>query len=387
MMDWKKWKKPALRLASYLLVAAAASAVTFFAFGLKPSKLDRLLHYIDQRYIGQTNMEQVEDEAAYAIVEAIGDRWSYYIPADQYADYQSGKKNTFVGIGITIQARKDSVGFDILAVEPEGPAQEAGVKPGDILVDVENTAVAGLSASEVSGMITGEAGTDVTLSVIRNGQKQTFTITRRRLKLVVAQGQMLDGNIGYVQIKNFNNRCADETIAAVKELVDAGATALIFDVRNNPGGYLTEMVEVLDYLLPKGELLHTEHYTGKKDTDKSDAACLELPMAVLINGNSYSAAELFAAVLREYDWATLVGEPTTGKGYYQNTLMLGDGSAVALSVGKYYTGKGVSIAEQGGLTPDVSAEVDEETAFLIYAGAMNLMEDPQVLAAVEALNR
>jgi carboxyl-terminal processing protease len=109
-------------------------------------------------------------------------------------------------------------------------------------------------------------------------------------------------------------------------------------------------------------------------------------MAVLINGNSYSAAELFAAVLREYDWATLVGEPTTGKGYYQNTLMLGDGSAVALSVGKYYTGKGVSIAEQGGLTPNVSAEVDEETAFLIYAGAMDLAEDPQVLSAVESLS-
>ena len=385
MMDWKKWKKPVLITVSYVLVAATASALTFFAFGLKPSKLDRLLEYIDQRFIGQADIAQLEDAAAYAIIDAMGDRWSYYIPEDQYADYQDGKKNTFVGIGITIRARNDGVGFDILAVEPDGPASEEGLRAGDILVEAADQPVAGMTASQVSDMITGEAGTEVTVSVIRNGQKHTFTVTRRKLKVAVVQAQMLDGNIGYVRIKNFNTRCADETIAVIKQLQEEGAAAFVFDVRNNPGGYLNEMVEVLDYLLPKGDLVHTEHYDGSKSTDQSDAACVELPMAVLINEDSYSAAELFAAALAEYDWAALVGQPTTGKGYYQNTLMLGDGSAVALSVGKYTTGQGVSLAEAGGLEPDVAVEVDEDTALRIYAGSLEPEEDPQLQAAVEAV--
>ena len=384
MGNQKKWKKPVLMAASYVLVAAVAALVTFFIF--RPSKLDRLLHYIDERYIGEVDMQALEEAAANAIVDAIGDRWSYYIPADQYADYLSGKDNTFVGIGITIQARSDSVGFDILAVEPDSPAQEEGLRPGDILVEADGQALAGMTAAEVSGLITGEAGTQVSVSVIRTGQKQTFQITRRKLQLVVAEGQMLEGNIGYVKIRNFNTRCADETIAAVEQLIAEGATALIFDVRNNPGGYLNEMVEVLDHLLPKGELLRTVRYTGAEEVDKSDKNCVELPMAVLINGSSYSAAEFFAAALREYDWAVLVGEPTTGKGYYQNTLTLGDGSAVALSVGKYYTGQGVSLAEEGGLTPDVLSQVDENTAALIYAGLLDTQEDPQLQAAIDELN-
>lgn len=385
MIDWKKWKKPLLRTASYVLVAALASVVTLLAFGPKSVKLDRLLRYIDRRYIGQVDMAAVEDAAAQAIVDAIGDRWSYYISAEQYAEYQSGKDNTFVGIGITIQARDDAMGFSVLSVEPDSPAQQAGLLPGDILVEADGQALAGMNVYQVTDLIKGEEGTEVSVAVIRNGQKHTFAVTRKKMQRAVAESRMLEGNVGYVKINNFNTRCADETIKAVNELVEQGAEALVFDVRNNGGGYLSEMVEVLDHLLPKGELVHTEHYTGSKDTDKSDAGCVELPMAVLINPDSYSAAELFAAALREYEWAVLVGEPTTGKGYYQNTLMLGDGSAVALSVGKYFTGEGVSLAEAGGLTPDVAVSVDEQTAAMIYAGLLTPEEDPQLQAAIEAL--
>lgn len=378
-----KWKKTLLLAASYILVAAVASAVTFWIF--RPSKLDMLMHYIENRYIGEVDVDQVEDTAAYAIVHAIGDRWSYYIPEDQYADYLSGKNNTFVGIGITIQARTDGDGFDILAVEPDSPAQKAGLRPGDVLVEADGQPAAGMTTEEVSSLIRGEADTQVSVSVMRGEEKLTFGITRKKLQIAVAEGKMLEGNIGYVKITNFNDRCAEETIAAVERLIADGATALVFDVRNNPGGYLNEMVKALDYLLPEGELLHSVHYSGTKSTDKSDKKCVELPMAVLINGDSYSAAELFAAAMREFDWAVLVGEPTTGKGYYQNTLMLGDGSAVALSVGKYYTGNGVSLAEEGGLTPDILSEVDEETAAWIYAELLEPEDDPQLQAAIEAL--
>ena len=143
-------------------------------------------------------------------------------------------------------------------------------------------------------------------------------------------------------------------------------------------------MKVLDYLLPEGDLFRQVDYAGKETVDKSDAACLQMPMAVLINGNSFSAAEFFAAALQEYEWATVVGEKTTGKGYFQNTFQLPDGSAVGLSIGKYFTPKGVSLA-QTGVTPDLPVEVDDETAAKIYGGILDPMEDPQILAALEAL--
>jgi carboxyl-terminal processing protease len=170
----------------------------------------------------------------------------------------------------------------------------------------------------------------------------------------------------------------------VEQLMEQGAVAIIFDVRYNGGGYAEEMVKLLDYLLPKGDLFRTVDFMGVEDVDKSDAACVELPMAVLVNGSSYSAAEFFAAALREYEWATVVGEKTSGKGHFQVTYPLSDGSAVGLSIGKYFTPKGQCL-EGVGLTPDVPVAVDEETAYAIYAGTLDPMEDPQILAAVEAL--
>ena len=153
---------------------------------------------------------------------------------------------------------------------------------------------------------------------------------------------------------------------------------------NNPGGFADELVELLDYLLPEGDLFRTVSYDGKEQVDTSDADFLDMPMAVLVNGDSYSAAEFFAAALQEYEAAIVVGEPTVGKGYYQNTIQLGDGSAVALSTGKYFTPKGNSLADVG-VTPDVRAEVDEETAANIYYGLCTTAEDPQIQAAVNAL--
>ena len=385
MKNWKTWQKRSAIAASYLLVAVIGGLLTYFAFGLRPTKLDRMYRLIENRYIGEVDMDAVEEAAAYAMVEAVGDRWSYYIPEEEYDDYLNGKDNSYVGIGITIQARADGVGFDILATAEDGPAANAGVKPGDILIEVDGQSVAGWTTGQVSDKILGQKGTEVTVSVIRTGQKYSFTVKRAVLKLVVAEGQMLDGNIGYVRIHNFNTDCAKETIAAVETLVEAGAQALVFDVRNNPGGYVNEMIKVLDYLLPEGELFRSVRYTGVESVDKSDKNCVELPMAVLVNGNSYSAAEFFAAALMEYDWATVVGEPTVGKSYYQNTLSLGDGSALALSVGKYETPNGVSLAEVGGLTPDVLVKVDEDTWLQIYAGAIEPEDDPQVQAAVNAL--
>jgi carboxyl-terminal processing protease len=181
-----------------------------------------------------------------------------------------------------------------------------------------------------------------------------------------------------VAIFNFNSNCATETVAAIENLLEQGAQKFIFDVRNNPGGYAKELVKVLDYLLPEGKLFTTVDYAGNTHTDMSDAKCLDMPMAVLVNSNSYSAAEFFAAAMAEYDAAVVVGEKTTGKGYFQSTYQLPDGSAVGLSIGKYFTPEGNSLAEVG-VTPDVSVSLGKDQV------GLETIEDPQVLAAISAL--
>jgi carboxyl-terminal processing protease len=211
-----------------------------------------------------------------------------------------------------------------------------------------------------------------------------FALTRKRFQTPVATGKMLADQIGLITIENFDERCAEETIAAIHKLSEQGAKALIFDVRNNPGGYKDEMNKVLDHLLPEGPLFRSVDFRGKEQVDYSDAAHLDIPMAVVVNLNSYSAAEFFAAALDEYDAAVVVGEKTFGKGYFQNTFQLSDGSAVNLSVGKYTTPKGNSLVGVG-MTPEVEIKVDKETAAEIAAGLLPPEEDPQIIAAINAL--
>ena len=383
----KNWEKWLLRGLSYVLVAALSSAITLQLWTARNryDKLSELQRIIEQQFVGDADMDLAQDAAAAAMVYALGDRWSYYIPAEEFASYQENKDNAYVGIGVTIQVREDGTGIDIQEVTPGGAAQIAGILPGDILIKVDGQSVAGMDTEQVRNLVRGEENTELTATVLRGGAEQTFTLKRQIIRVEVASGKMLEGNIGLIKINNFNDNCGEETIAAVKTLLDQGAQKFIFDVRFNPGGYVAEMLEVLDFLLPEGVLFRQEDYMGRQYTEHSDEACLKLPMAVLVNADSYSAAEFFAAALREYDWATVVGEKTIGKGYYQNTLMLSDGSAVNLSTGKYFTPKGVNLTEVGGLTPDVPLAVDEETAALIYAGAVPAAEDPQIQAAVAAL--
>ena len=348
-------------------------------------KLDELMDLAEEVFIGETDRLTMEDAAAAAIVESLGDRWSYYIPAAEYNNYVEQMANAYVGVGITIQIREDEKGFDIVSVEKTGPAYEAGLLPGDVLVGANDVSFEGRQVNDASAIIKGEEGTTVDIHVLRDGKEMTFTVERRTIQLTVAEGQMLPGKIGLVTISNFDARCAEESIAAIEKLVAEGATSLIFDVRYNPGGYAHELVALLDYLLPEGDLFIAEDYLGSRSVDTSDAACLKMPMAVLVNGDSFSAAEFFAAALRDYEWATVIGEQTVGKGYFQQSFELSDGSAVNLSVGKYFTPGGVSLAEVGGLTPDTVVEVTDEMYLDIYYGNVAKEDDPQIQAAIAAV--
>ena len=381
-------KKNLLIPASYILVAALSSFFSLFLYAnlaAPPvSKLDELSQLIEERYVEEPDMAALEDAAASAMVKATADRWSYYISAADYDKHMEQVENAYVGVGITIQKTGDDAGFLIIAVAAGGPAEEAGFLPGDLLIAVEDEDVRGWSTTEVSAVVKGEEGTFVQMTVLRQGDHRNITVERRQVLTPVAEYEMLEGNVGLVTIVNFDERCAQETIDAIETLRKNGAQKLIFDVRHNPGGYAHEMVEILDYLLPEGDLFRMVDSRGRESVDTSDANCLEIPMAVLVNSGSYSAAEFFAAALQEYGAALILGEPTSGKGYYQNTFRLSDGSAVALSVGKYFTPQGKSL-EGVGIVPDIQVEVDEETANAIYYGTLESARDPYILRALEAM--
>ena len=378
-------KKKLLTIGSYVLVAMLATVITLALVGENPpSKLDRLEALIENRFIGEADTQAMEDAAAAAMVKATGDRWSYYISAKDYDTHREQEENAYVGVGVTIQPQEDESGFLIIMVTDGSPAKEAGIEVNDLLIGVEDQDVRGMTTDEVGALVKGQEGTKVSLTVMRKGEHMTLSVERRRIEQPVAEGEMLEDGIGLVKINNFDARCAEETISAIEKLRTEGAKKLILDVRNNPGGFADELVKLLDYLLPEGDLFRSVSFDGKEQVDTSDENFLDMPMAVLVNGDSYSAAEFFAAALQEYEAAVVVGEPTVGKGYYQQTIPLGDGSAVALSTGKYFTPKGNSLADKG-VIPTVRVDVDEETASAIYYGTLSAGEDPQLQAAIKAL--
>ncbi len=381
-------KKKLLIFVSYVLAAALASAATLgLSAWMEPeaySKVEELENLILTCFIGDAEEGALEDAAAAGMIESLDDRWSYYMTAQEMVLHEEQANNAYVGIGITISLEEGVEGFVIQVVNENGPAEEAGLLVGDIIVAVEGQRTAGMSTTGARDLVRGKEGTQVSITVSRDGQELTIPVTRKTVQTPVATYGMLEDSVGLITIVNFDSRCAEETIAAIEALLADGADKLIFDVRNNPGGYARELVKVLDYLLPEGELFRTVDYQGKENVDYSDEDHLDIPMAVLVNASSYSAAEFFAAALSEYDAAVVVGEQTSGKGYFQYTYELEDGSGVGLSVGKYYTPNGVSL-EKVGITPDVEVPVTEEQDAMIYYGTLEPSEDPQIQAAVEAL--
>ena len=374
---------------SYLTTAMAACAVTLLVtIGKTPgsTKLDQVEYLLKNRFIEEADMEKAEDAAATAMIDSLGDRWSYYLSAADYATHKEQVENAYVGIGITISPEENGQGFLILAVQKDSGAESAGLLAGDIITGAESQDVRGMTTAQLRDIIRGKEGTSVSLEITRDSEVLRVQVTRMQILTEVVSYEMLENSIGLIAISNFDARCADETIAAIEALREQGAQALIFDVRNNPGGYATELVKVLDYLLPEGDLFRTLDYAGRETVDKSDASFLDMPIAVVCNEDSYSAAEFFPAAIQEYGAGTIVGMPTCGKGYFQYTYELSDGSAVGLSAGKYFTPSGKSLIGTG-IQPDVVVEVDDETRAKIAYGTLDAKDDPQIQAAVDILTK
>ncbi len=347
-------------------------------------KLAEIQAIVDRYYIGQIDEDDMADSLAAGLISGLGDQWSYYIPEESYESYQENVANAYVGIGVTVKLSEDNSGCTITDVTPGGPAEEAGLLPDDMIVAVEGTSLEGMGLEQIKNLIRGEEGTAVEITYQREGQKQTVAVTRTSIATVNVTYELLQQEIGYIRIRNFESNCAQDAQKAVEEVIAQGADYLLFDVRFNPGGLKTELVEFLDYLLPEGVLFRSEDYQGQVQVDESDEACVDLPMAVLVNESTYSAAEFFAAALQEYGVAQVVGVNTSGKGYYQSCFPLSDGSAINLSIGKYYTPNGKSLTDVG-ITPDVVVELSDEDNASLYRETLDVAQDQQLQQAINVL--
>lgn len=353
------------------------------AVAYKMQAVNRLLdHYFIEEYDAQAVDAAAADGAASAMIQAAGDRWSYYISAADMEQYEEKLTNSYVGVGIVIQEVED--GIEVMTVTPGSPAEEAGVCVGDICIAVEGQDVKQLGFEGTQEVVRGEPGTYVNMTFLRGTEMLELSVERRAIISDVSTLEMLDGGIALIRIRNFDQHCAEQTLSCIEAALEQNAAALLFDVRFNGGGLKDEMVQILDVLLPEGDVFRSVDYRGTEEVDTSDAECFRIPMAVLINEDSYSAAEFFAAALQEYGVAKIVGTQTTGKGNFQYTLDLGDGSAVALSVGKYFTPKGVSLTDVG-VTPDVEQALEYEEYLMLYYESLSHTEDDQLQAALDVL--
>lgn len=303
------------------------------------------------------DLNQAVDKALDGLVEGLGDRWSYYLDPESYQSTLESRANNYVGIGVTVTYERED-GLLVQGVTEDGPAQQAGVVAGDIITHVDGTSIAGDARYEATNLIAGEEGTQVELTLLgADGSSRTVTCTRQTLKSESASSKMLEGGVGYVRLNNFYSGSADSLKKQVESLMEQGATSLVLDVRSNPGGFVAELIDMLDYLLPEGPVFVERPRWGVETVHESDASCVDLPMVVLVNADSYSAAELFAAQLRESAQVPIVGEVTSGKGYSQITFPLANGGGLGLSVAAYCTGSGHSLIGEG-ITPDVELALD-----------------------------
>lgn len=305
------------------------------------------LKLVEDKFVGEYDETAAVDAALEGLVSGLGDRWSYYLTEEEYQAQNQRRTNQYVGIGVTVTYERED-GLLIQEVTAGGPAEAAGLRSGEVITAVDGVSLAGDARFEGSSLIQGEEGTTVSLEVLgAGGVSRTVEVARASMDTDPVEYEMLEGDVGYVRLLNFYDNSAARLEAAVAELQAQGAQAMIFDMRDNGGGYLSQLTDMLDFLLPEGPIFITRDKAGHEEVTYSDASCVDLPMVVLVNEDTYSAAEFFAAELQEWGVARIVGEPTSGKGYSQQTFALPHGGAIAISTGAYFTGSGTSLIGTG----------------------------------------
>lgn len=326
-------------------------------------KLSTLKKYIDEKYMGKVDSQELEDGVYKGLISGLDDPYSEYYTEEETKQLMENTSGEYSGIGAVLSQDKDSGAISILQVYKDSPAEEAGLKEGDVLLKVgERELTSKDDLAEVVTHIKGEEGTKVELTVYREKSKKevVVTATRRKIEAQTVSYEMKEDNVGYIAVTEFDDVTLDQYKEAMEELESQGMKGLIVDLRNNPGGNLSTVTDMLDLMLGEGLTVYMEDKNGERTDYKSDAATkFDKPLVVLVNGNSASASEIYAGAIQDHKAGTIIGTQTYGKGVVQQIFDLGDGTSVKLTIAEYFTPKGRNINDVG-ITPDKEVEYVED---------------------------
>lgn len=306
----------------------------------------------------------------------LNDPYSVYYTKEEYDSLMESTSGVFCGIGVVIQQNITTGIITVVRAMPGTPGEAAGFESGDIIYAVDGVEVTGEDSSSVVARIKGEEGTEVTVTVYRDGEKIDFTLKRAKIEVQTVDAKMLDNNIGYIQVTEFDDVTAKQYTKAIEDLTNQGMEGLIVDLRDNPGGLLSSVCTMLDEMLPEGLIVYTEDKNGTREEEYSDDEHqFTKPLAVLINGSSASASEIYAGAIKDYGMGTIIGTQSFGKGIVQRIVELGDGSALKLTISNYFTPNGNNIHKIG-IEPDIVVELNSDTE-----------DDEQLNKAIEVLTQ
>ena len=322
-------------------------------------KLNAIDSVLESFYFGDVDDETAKDNIYKAYLSSYGDKYTMYYTADEYKALKESTNGKFYGIGAVFQLSGEG-GVLLVDVYDNGAGYQAGLRSGDRVVNVDGRDITGMELSSAVALIKGDKGTSVTLEVIRGTERLTFSAVRDAVEAKTVSYTLLDNNIGYLSISQFEEVTTKQFKAAVEDLQSQGMKGLVIDIRNNPGGLLDTVVGMLKYMLPDGLSVYTEDKQGnRKEYKGQDNDEFNLPLAVIVNGNSASASEIFAGAIQDYGKGTIIGTQTYGKGIVQTVKPLTDGSAIKFTIAKYFTPKGQDIHGKG-VTPDMVVEYDTD---------------------------
>lgn len=327
------------------------------------TKANVIKGYIDKYYLDNVDTKQMEESIYKGIVSGLGDEYAAYYPADEYEDILEKTSGTYCGIGASILRDSASGTMTIVSLVKKGPAEKAGIQVGDIIYAIDDVTATGKDLSSVSAMVKGKEGTDVKLTLIRSGKNDyvDIVVTRAKIEEDTVAYRMLDNGIGYMQVTGFEEVTIGQFSDGLEKLEKKNMKALIIDLRDNGGGLLKTAVAMLDRMLPEGLVVYTEDSKGVNDKFYAeDDVQIEIPVAILVNGNSASASEVFSGAMQDEGKAVLIGTKTFGKGIVQTIFDLKDGSALKMTTSKYFTPKGRNIHGEG-LEPDITVELDRDS--------------------------
>lgn len=349
------------------------------------SKLTIMKMLIDNLYLDEVNTEDFYTGIYKGFVNSLDDPYSTYYTKEEYRSIKESSSGVYHGIGAVVSQDVKTGLITIVKPYKGGPAYEVGLLPDDIIFKVEGEEVEDMDLTEVVGKMKGKAGTEVNVTIIREGVTDPidFTIIRQEINIPTIEYEMLEDNIGYILISEFDQITVSQFVLAIDDLEKKGMTGLVIDVRDNPGGLLDAVVSMLDRLLPKGSnIVYTEDkYKKREYKDAENPDKFDKPLVVMINGNSASASEIFAGAIQDYEIGTIVGTTSFGKGIVQQIIPLTDGTAIKLTISKYFTPKGRNIHGTG-IEPDVEVELSEE---LRQRATIPHEEDNQLQKAIEVL--